>query len=471
MPTTTHDDKHAGETKLQLRGDDHDRLPDPEHGAFTIHPRHMSWVNWVVDIALAVAFETIIGWPFVISTDLSLRLGFELIPTVILLTVAIACRRWMPGPALVLGMFAISLQPLLHAPPHGCDLGLCILIYSAAAFGSRTSQIAAGIMSLVAPALLALYIFLVPLNVAGWSILAETVAYGAVIVVMVGGFLWLAIATVNVLFWSAGILRRTQMRSRRVQHQRELAELESLRAQEQLIVEQERNRIARDMHDVIAHSLAVVVAQADGGRYAVRANPAAAEPTLQTISEIAREALTDVRSLLAQLRHSQGEGPQAGLDDVATLLVRMEGAGLRVEHRLRGTRRPIGQAAEVAVYRLVQEALTNALRHGAPERGARLTVLWTETHLELTIENYVNPTPQTPREGSGHGLIGMRERIGMIGGTVETGVVGDQFVVAARVPVSAGSSRPAPVSETPATAPSDILASTRDHARERSFEQ
>lgn len=459
--------------------DDCDRMPVPGQAKGIINPRHMSLGNWLVDIALAVAFEAIIGWPFIISNDLSLRLGFELVPTVILLTVALACRRWLPGPALVLGMIAVSLQPLFHAPPHGCDLGLCILIYSAAAFGSRSSQITAGLTSLITPALLVLYVFLMPLNVAGWSVINESTKHGPVVIVILGGFLWLALATVNVLFWSAGILRRTQLRSRHVQHQREIAELESLRAQEQLIVEQERNRIARDMHDVIAHSLAVVVAQADGGRYAVRANPAAAEPTLQTISEIAREALTDVRGLLAQLRHSQGEGPQAGLDDVATLLERMKGAGLPVEHRLRGDRKPIGQAAELAVYRLVQEALTNALRHGDPSRGARFTVSWTSEHLEVVIENFLNPSPPPPREGSGHGLIGMRERIGMIGGTVETGILGEQFVVRALVPVTTGhrssgaieGHTSSAVSSQAQTRSSDSLAMTRDHAPERSIEQ
>lgn len=411
------------------------KLPAPGRTGLRIRPRPMTWLQWTIDIAFAVAFEAILGWPYIIRTDFSLDFSWPLVPAVLLFTVALAVRRCLPGPALVLGLLALALQIALGQPPHGCDLALLVLVFSAAAYGSRTSQTAAAITAVAAPAAIMTYVGLVPQDAAIWSVLGPAMAEGAHISVILAAVIWFVLAVFASLFWAGGILRRLQLRSRDAQHERELAELESQRSREQLIVEQERNRIARDMHDVVAHSLAVVVAQADGARYMVRGNPEAAEPALQTIAEIAREALVDVRGLLAQLRHSQGEGPQAGLDDVATVLERMAGAGLRVEHRLAGVRRPIGQSAELAVYRLVQEALTNALRHGDPSLPTRLTVVWGEQELEVVIENRVSPVPPPPREGSGHGLIGMRERLGSIGGSVEAGRDGEVFRVRAIVPL------------------------------------
>ncbi|CAG7845380.1 Sensor histidine kinase DesK [Pseudoclavibacter triregionum] len=430
------------------------RLPAPGRTRFGIRPRPMTWLNWVVDIAFAVAFEAILGWPYLVRADFSVVFAWALVPAVLLYTVALAARRCLPGPMLALGLIAFALKIVLVLPPHGCDLALFILIFSAAAFGSRTSQTAAAITAVGAPLALIVYVVAVPQDAALWQLLGLSMSTGIHIAIIVGAVVVFLFAIVGLLFWAAGILRRMQLRSRDAQHRRELAELESQRSREQLIVEQERNRIARDMHDVVAHSLAVVVAQADGGRYMVRANPAAAEPTLQTIAEIAREALVDVRGLLAQLRHSQGEGPQAGLDDVATVMERMQGAGLRIEHSIAGQRRPIGQTAELAVYRLVQESLTNALRHGDPAAPTRLRVTWTPEHLEVLIENRVNPVPPPPRPGSGHGLIGMRERIAMIGGEVETGRIGDVFRVRAVVPCQPSAARSTgPIALVPMTAP------------------
>lgn len=395
----------------------------------------MTWLQWGVDVGFGIAFEAILGWPYVITSEFMLEFSWPLVPTVVIFAAALGLRRCVPGIALALGIGALGLQLLLGLPPHGCDLAMLLLIYSAAAYGSRSSQSWAAVTAAAAPAAVILVVLLVPQDAAIWSFIGGALVVGASIAVIVGAILWFILTVVGALFWAGGILRRMQLRSRDAQHERELAELESRRSREQLIVEQERNRIARDMHDVVAHSLAVVVAQADGARYMVRANPEAAEPALQTIAEIAREALVDVRGLLAQLRHSQGEVAQAGLDDVATVLERMAGAGLEVEHRLSGTRRPIGPAAELAVYRLVQESLTNALRHGDPRVPTRLTVIWRADELEVLVENRVTPTSPPPRAGSGHGLIGMRERLGSIGGEVEAGRDGATFRVRAIVPV------------------------------------
>nr|WP_276509215.1 histidine kinase [Pseudoclavibacter chungangensis] len=214
---------------------------------------------------------------------------------------------------------------------------------------------------------------------------------------------------------------------------REVAEVESLRSREQLFVEQERNRIARDMHDVVAHSLAVVVAQADGGRYAMRTNPASGEETLTKIAEISRDALVEVRGLLGQLRHSQPSGPQPGFADAPVVLERMRLAGLRILVESSGAPQSLRQNADIALYRLVQESLTNSLRHGDPNLPTIIRIAW-GPELRVEVENTCNPVPPPPRADSGHGLIGMRERIVMSGGTLEAGRIGDRFHIVAVVP-------------------------------------
>ena len=125
------------------------------------------------------------------------------------------------------------------------------------------------------------------------------------------------------LAWTVGALVRTSLRARRTQRERERAERER-------IEEQERGRIARDMHDVVGHSLAVIIAQADGARYAADADPQAGKDALATISTTARSALADVRLLLAQLRHSEGMAPQPMLNDLESLYSQVRAAGLAV---------------------------------------------------------------------------------------------------------------------------------------------
>jgi len=241
------------------------------------------------------------------------------------------------------------------------------------------------------------------------------------------GLLFGALLTALGAPWLLGLLVRAVIRTRE-------STAAKVEAQQDVIVEQERNRIARDMHDVVAHSLAVVVAQADGARYARAANPEAVDDALTAISTTAREALADVRLLLGQLRHSEGNGPQPALADLDRLLDQMRASGLDVVFTEKGESRSFGTGAQLAVYRIVQEALTNALRHGDLAKPVTVDFEWTSTTVEISIANTI--TGAVPAVSLGHGLAGMRERAALVGGSLRAVPEGPRFVVTASVPTT-----------------------------------
>ncbi|MFI6598359.1 sensor histidine kinase [Nonomuraea sp. NPDC050536] len=230
------------------------------------------------------------------------------------------------------------------------------------------------------------------------------------------------LAAVAVAAWVFGLYRRTQ-----------LAYIELLRERARDAAAQataaERARIAREMHDVVAHALAVIVAQARGGRFA----PARAEEILATIEDTGRTALTDMRAAVGVLRAGpDGVEPLPGLADLPGLLERTRSAGLPVAEIVRGTARPLGPGTELVAYRVVQEALTNTLKHAGPGAGGTVLLEWAEDALHLTVSD---DGKATSVPGTGNGLAGMRERVGAVGGAVEVRMEdAGGFVVEARLP-------------------------------------
>jgi signal transduction histidine kinase len=219
----------------------------------------------------------------------------------------------------------------------------------------------------------------------------------------------------------------------RKDRQRE-ARAELLARQTELAVAAERNRIAREMHDVVAHSLSVIVLQADGGRYAAAADPEAAIRALATIAETGRAALADTRRILGLLRGDdeaeRAPVPEAG--SIAELVAEMRSSGLDIAHVQTGLPRPLPPGAAVAAYRICQESLTNVLKHAGP--GVRVTVseAWGEAGLRLIVSNTPGTGALTRQaapghgfSGPGHGLVGMRERAELFGGTLAAGVTED----------------------------------------------
>ena len=237
------------------------------------------------------------------------------------------------------------------------------------------------------------------------------------------------------LSWILGWVIRVTFERRSAQSTAAVAVAQRDELEVSVALEQERNRVARDVHDIVAHSLAVVIAQADGARYLAKKNPETVDEALETIATTARGALSDVRLLLTELRHTQEPGPQPGMADFDSLIRSFRESGLVIEWTSYGTATPLGDASGLAVYRIVQEALTNSLRHGGRDTPVDLEFDWTEGAVTITITNDLQAGERSSNT-SGHGIPGMRERAALAGGSFSAGEgTNGRFRVRATLPI------------------------------------
>lgn len=274
--------------------------------------------------------------------------------------------------------------------------------------------------------------------------------------------------------WAFGdVVRNRRLAVRALEDRAHRLEVQS-RQERELAAADERSHIAREMHEIVAHSLQVIISQADGARYAAAAKPELAVATLETIGQTGRSALADMRQLLGVLRETgetvagvpgvtdddarrpaadvvaspdgrgtrlpPGRRPQPRLTDLPALVETMRLSGLEVSLLETGTpRRALPAGGELAAYRIVQEALTNTLRHGGPDADAFVTLAWTARGLDLQIDDDGRGAAADPAtRGSGQGLRGAAERTALFGGTLETGPrVGAGYRVSAHLPYSA----------------------------------
>jgi signal transduction histidine kinase len=237
-----------------------------------------------------------------------------------------------------------------------------------------------------------------------------------------------ALGSLGAGIWATGMLRRTRIREVQVLRERaRLLELE--RAQEaEIAAIGERTRIAREMHDIIAHTLTVVIAQADGGRYAARQDPALAVKALATIADNGRQALADMRSLLGVLRD---DGPREiravpGIADIPELIESVRAGGLPVRLDSFGPGREVPVGCGLTAYRIVQESLTNILKHAGLGASAHVELHWKSDELAIIVADdgqgaALAPGAGEPRSTGGKGLLGMRERAELHGGSVQAG--------------------------------------------------
>jgi signal transduction histidine kinase len=246
----------------------------------------------------------------------------------------------------------------------------------------------------------------------------------------------------SLLFAGAWLVGREMRRRRRVlallrerasllEHERE----ERARA----AVIAERGRIARELHDVVAHSVSVMVVLAQAGPRLL-GTPQEAGNAFRSIEASGREALVELRRLLGVLRTGDEQlaiGPQPGLGSLDSLVEQVREAGLPVALRIEGDPAQLPPGVDLSAYRIVQEALTNTLKHAGPAE-AEVTIRYGTSLLELEIRDNGSGAP--PRvNGAGHGLIGMRERVALYGGELEAGTPdGGGYAVAARLPLAGG---------------------------------
>jgi signal transduction histidine kinase len=387
--------------------------------------RRLSPFQISVDIVVAGMFGLILG-----ALELPASDGPQPVFVTMGMTAALAGRRLSPGIALGVAWFAVFIQLTSGMQAVPSNVAILFVLYATGRYGSGLVKWA-GLASAIGGGVLAATYTAFFYN-RGIDLTALGQLPSVVLTSLIGS---VAAIFVFTLSWTIGLLVRTSQSAKDEGVRRLQAQQEQRLAQQTVVVEQERNRIARDMHDVVAHSLAVVIAQADGARYAHRGNPEAMDGTLGTIADTARSALGDVRLLLAELRHRQGEGPQPLLTDVDALLEQMRGAGLDVRHTISGTETPLPVGHQIAVYRVLQEALTNALRHGDRGEPVLVDVIWRATGVTLRIENAV-AIPGTSTDAFGHGIPGMRERAALVGGSFSADrTASGRFVVIASVPV------------------------------------
>ena len=197
----------------------------------------------------------------------------------------------------------------------------------------------------------------------------------------------------------------------------------------------ERATIARELHDVIAHSVSVMTVQAGAARLLLDENPPRARESMLAVEETGRQALGEMRRLLGILRGDEQQSrlaPQPGISDIEPLLEQVRSAGLPVDVVVEGAAKPLPPGIDLAAYRIVQEALTNALKHAGAAR-AELSIRYGEAALQLTITN----DGRTAHNGRvGHGLIGMRERVTLYGGQFQAGPrSGGGYAVRASLPL------------------------------------
>jgi signal transduction histidine kinase len=251
--------------------------------------------------------------------------------------------------------------------------------------------------------------------------------------------------------WLSGLLLQIQAR-RNAERTAALAAAQTSRARE--AVAAERARIARELHDMVAHSVTVMVLQAGAVRRRLATGQDTERELLAAVEQAGRDAVTELRRTLGLLRGTESADTvaQRGLADLDELLGQVREAGLTVHLRTEGEPRPLPPSLDLSAYRIIQEALTNVLKH-APGGRADLTVAYRPDQLELIVTDQGGRHTRSARPtGTGHGLVGMRERAAMFGGNLHAGPEPGGYRVAAMLPLAGAAASVAPAQATPAQA-------------------
>jgi signal transduction histidine kinase len=346
------------------------------------------------------------------------------VPITLLLVAPVAIRRQIPTTAFMIAAVA-GLWQLAIGGPTGADLAILVLLYTVAAYRPRRQSTAAAAICMVGGCVA---IIVWSPDGPGAKLIMQLLVGG----VLFGGSTLSAWVLGDSMRYRRGYYAALEDRAARLEAERD--------AQAKVATAAERARIARELHDIIAHHVSVMVVQADGAGYALRSDPVRAEMAIKAISATGRQALTEMRRLLGVLRGADEQAqmtPVPGIGELRELLDQARAAGLAVSYTLSGVPRELPEGAGLAAYRVVQESLTNTRKHAGLAASAAVTLRYEPDGLVVEVTD--DGVASLPADSAGHGLAGMRERIEMYGGTVQAGPLpGGGFGVRARLPCPLG---------------------------------
>jgi signal transduction histidine kinase len=381
-----------------------------------LHLRIARWLRahpGTIDACLSFGIFVVLVLPFAAGGAQDFGLSIA-VSTALVLALAFRRSRIVLSAAVIAGISVLQL--ITGAEPVPAQFVILITMYTLAAYGPRWASLG-GLGLAIAGTAVGLVRYGERFGVSGDGSILSTVPLFLILLFFLESLVLLA--------WTVGDLAR----SRRLTYQAledRARRLEVERQQERdLAAADERSHIAREMHDIVAHSLSVIITQADGARYASAQTPEVAVRTLATIADTGRGSLREMRRLLGVLRGDEDAStrPLPTLDDVDALVSSVRRAGVRVSCRRLGTpRRELPLGAELTGYRVVQESLTNVLKHAGADTTTDVLLEYGQRGLTLTVDDDgrgAAPDPSTA--GAGQGILGMTERVRLYDGTVAAG--------------------------------------------------
>lgn len=323
-------------------------------------------------------------------------------------------RTKHPGSSAALIILASSLRHLLEAPGLIiADIAVPLALHAVASYGPRLMSRTALSFVIFNIVFQNLHILFPQSNVTENQHLRGT-------------YLGVVIELSFASYTAYALGRHARAKRKQIHHLKVLAQETQRHAENEanLAVFEERSRIARDMHDIVAHTLSVIVAQADGARYAATKDKEIATRTLDLISEMARDALKDIRSIVGVLRNDDNNNhptlPSPIENDIMSLISTVQESGVNISFATMGQKRTLPVGVGNAAYRICQEAITNSLKHAGPHSVISVIFRITDTNLILQIDDDGRGAAVV-NDGKGHGLIGMKERAAAFGGTLVSG--------------------------------------------------
>ena len=347
--------------------------------------------------------------------------GYTLVPLALALVIPLVFRRDHPVAAFAIGVTVGALQVLLDIHVNMVDVVILVLLYTLAAYCPRRISVPGLAICLAGSAAAVARWAPAQLSLLHWLMIGLIMFAGSSVIAWVLG---------DSMRYRRGYYTALEDRAARLERERD--------AQAQIAAAAERARIARELHDVIAHNVSVMVVQADGASYALDNSPERARQALGAIASTGRQALAEMRRMLGVLRSDDGGPgvvPQPGIGQLGELLEQTRASGLAVSFTVQGVPAMLPSGLALAAYRIIQESLTNTRKHGGPRASAQVLLRYCEDVLVLQITD--DGRGITVADGAGHGLTGMRERVALYNGTLRTGPrPGGGYQVTATLPVS-----------------------------------